>query len=62
MVIESKKAPDANGMEAKCQEALTQIVEREYLRGIAGFPTRLAYGVAFYQKSALVRKLGGTVP
>ena len=43
-------------MEHDCDEALKQIVDQEYAKGLDAYQV-LCYGIAFYQKSALVKKL-----
>ena len=56
LIIEAKKSDSADRMNQDCDEALKQIVDREYARGLDDW-TVLSYGIAFYQKSALVKKL-----
>jgi hypothetical protein len=43
-------------MEQDCDAALTQIEARQYADSLYGYRTILRYGVAFYRKSALVKK------
>ena len=43
-------------MEHDCEEALRQIRDQEYARGLDAYQV-YSYGIAFYQKSALVKKL-----
>ena len=57
MLIETKKSKDESDMEKDAKEGLQQIVEKEYLAGFEGFDSVVAYGVSFYRKRALVRKL-----
>ena len=58
MIIEVKKADSKADMEKTCDEALKQIVDKEYAKNLdTGFKTVLCYGIAFFQKSALVKKL-----
>ena len=59
LVIETKRATEASQMENICQEALQQIISRGYAVGedFEGYRSVSCYGVAFYRKSALVRKL-----
>lgn len=57
IVIEAKKSKTEERMEQDCADALQQIVEKRYADGLKGYRTIQCYGVAFYQKSALVRKL-----
>ena len=57
MLIETKKSVDEGSMEADAREGLEQIVKNEYLTGFDGFDSVVAYGISFYKKRALVRKL-----
>ena len=57
LIIEAKRSVQEDKMEQDCQEALKQIVDRQYAKGLRGYRTIQCYGVAFYQKSALVKKL-----
>ena len=58
LIIEAKKVDSENAMERACQDALFQIADRKYAedRDFEGYRTILCYGVAFYKKSALVKK------
>ena len=45
-------------MEKSCDEALKQIVDNEYAKNLdAGFERVLCYGIAFFQKTAMIKKL-----
>ena len=45
-------------MEKDCDEALKQIVDNEYAKNLdEGFETVLCYGISFYRKTALIKKL-----
>ena len=58
MIIEVKKSDSRVNMEKSCDEALKQISEREYAKNLdSGFETVLCYGIAFFQKSVLIKKL-----
>ena len=58
MIIEAKKSDSAAQMEKDCTDALKQIVDQEYAKNLnAGFENTLCYGISFFQKSALIRKL-----
>ena len=58
MIIEAKKADSAAQMEAACNEAIKQIVDKGYTRAVEpGYETVLCYGIAFFQKSAMIKKL-----
>lgn len=56
MIIEAKIAESEGRMEHWCDEALDQIERQGYARGLNGYRQIMKYGVAFYQKSALVRR------
>jgi hypothetical protein len=43
-------------MEHDCEEALRQILDCEYAKGLDEYEV-ICYGIAFFRKSALVRKL-----
>ena len=58
MIIEVKKADSMAEMEKSCRDALKQIVENEYAKEVdVGFDTVLCYGIAFFRKTAMIRKL-----
>ena len=58
LIIEVKKADSAAKMGAACDEALKQIVEKGYAKKIEpGYEKIICYGIAFFQKSALIKKL-----
>lgn len=58
MIIEAKKSDSAAQMEKDCEEALKQIVDEEYAKNLDdGYEQILCYGIAFYRKSAMIRKL-----
>ena len=58
MIIEVKKAGSREEMEKTCREALKQIEDKEYAKDLdIGFETVLCYGIAFFRKTALIRKL-----
>ena len=58
LIIEVKKADSAAKMGAACDEALKQIVEKGYAKKIeTGYEKIICYGIAFFQKSALIKKL-----
>ena len=56
IIIEAKKSDSAGQMGSDCDEALKQIVDQEYAKGLDAYQV-YCYGIAFYQKSALVKKL-----
>jgi len=58
MIIEVKKSDSKANMEKFCDEALKQIVDNEYAKNLdVGFETVRCYGIAFFQKSAMIKKL-----
>ena len=58
MLIEAKRSASREEMEADCQRALQQISEKEYTRSLeAGYENVVCYGIAFFRKSAMIRKL-----
>ena len=58
MIIEAKKSDSAAQMEKDCNDALKQIVDQGYAKNLSsGFETILCYGISFFQKSAMIRKL-----
>ena len=58
MIIEAKKADTQAGMEKSCDEALKQIEEKQYVKRIdPGYKEVICYGIAFFQKSAMIKKL-----
>lgn len=56
IIIEAKIAKSEEAMEEKCEEAITQIKEKEYAKNLEGYRQIRCYGIAFYKKSALVKK------
>ncbi|MBQ3799904.1 MAG: AAA family ATPase [Treponema sp.] len=56
IIIEAKKSASRADMEAAAIRALEQIDTRKYAEGLYGYTQVLCYGVAFFQKEALVRK------
>ena len=57
IIIEAKKAGSEAAMEKAAQEGKEQMIRKQYIRGLAGYRTILCYGISFYQKTALVKKL-----
>ncbi len=56
MLIEAKKSRSEERMEQDCREALAQIDEQQYARRLKGYRQVMRYGVAFFEKQALVKK------
>ena len=42
-------------MEHWCNEAIRQIVEKQYAKDVRGFNEVLCYGISFFEKSARVK-------
>ena len=58
LIIEVKKADSAARMDAACDEALKQIIEKGYAKAIEpGYEKIICYGIAFFQKSVMIKKL-----
>ncbi|MBR2529351.1 MAG: AAA family ATPase [Blautia sp.] len=53
LIIEAKKSNSKGQMGHACKEALQQIVDMEYAKNLDAY-TVICYGIAFFQKSALV--------
>lgn len=58
VILELKVTKDIKDMEAKCQEALAQIAERQYEADLIsdGYTPILKYGVCFFKKGCMVIK------
>ena len=57
IIIETKKSDKASETERDCDNALKQIVENQYADKLEGYRNIICYGVAFFKKTALVKKL-----
>ena len=58
MIFEVKKADTADRMNEACDEAIQQIVDKGYAKTIEpGYEKILCYGISFFQKSAMIKKL-----
>ena len=57
LVIEAKKSESEEHMERDCEDALNQIVKMKYAEALKGYSEIKWYGIAFYRKSALVKKM-----
>lgn len=56
MIIEVKKSTSRGHMEKDCEDALRQIVDEEYAEKLdEGYENVRCYGIAFFQKSALIK-------
>ncbi len=57
MILEAKKSDRESDMQKDALAGKQQIVNKEYLRGFPGFESVMCYGISFFQKKALVKKL-----
>ena len=57
IIVEAKKSDHQAAMNADCDEALRQIVEKKYAEGLYGYEQILCYGISFFQKQAKVKLL-----
>ena len=57
MILEAKKSKTEKDMQKDALDGKQQIVDKEYLRGFPGFESVMCYGVSFFEKKALVKKL-----
>ena len=59
IIIETKKSQKEADMEKDCKNALNQITARKYANDtrLKGYKTILCYGIAFFEKQALVKLL-----
>ena len=57
IIIEAKKSASEDQMEKDCAEALAQIEKNRYVEGLKVYTSVMCYGVAFFRKSARVKRL-----
>lgn len=57
IIIEAKISKSKSRMEYWCDEAINQIQKNGYAQGLEGYRDIKCYGIAFYRKSALVKKM-----
>lgn len=57
IIIEAKIAKQESDLEKECNKAIEQIITEKYAEGVIGYEQVLCYGVAFYQKKALLKRL-----
>ena len=58
MILEAKKSDSKSLMSKDCDDALKQIVDQEYAADLQDeFGDVLCYGIAFFRKSAMIKKL-----
>lgn len=57
LIIEAKRSETADRMDFWCDEAINQIRREKYWRELDGYRTIPCYGVSFFKKDALVKKM-----
>lgn len=57
IIIEAKRSDSQTAMANDCDEALAQIERNQYAANLDGYTQVMRYGVSFFKKSALVKKL-----
>lgn len=57
MLLETKKSAREEDMEKDALAGKQQIVEKEYMSGFSGYDSVVCYGISFFRKKALVKKL-----
>ena len=55
IIIEAKHSENEKSMEHDCDQAIQQLRENQYALRLNGYTTVLRYGIAFYQKQALIK-------
>jgi len=57
MILEAKKSDREEDMQRDALDGKQQIVDKDYLRGFPGFESVVCYGISFFRKKALVKRL-----
>jgi hypothetical protein len=57
MILEAKKSDKEEDMPKDALDGRQQIVDKEYMRGFPGYESVMCYGISFFKKKALVRRL-----
>ena len=57
IIIEAKKSDSAEKMALDCDEAIDQIKKNQYAANMDGYTQIFCYGISFFKKSALVKKM-----
>lgn len=58
MIIEAKRSSSQTEMEKDCDRALRQIADEEYAKQLdSGYETVRCYGISFFRKTALIKKM-----
>lgn len=55
IIIEAKHSESEKQMEHDCDQAIKQLRENQYALRLNGYTTVLRYGIAFYQKQAMIK-------
>ncbi len=55
IIIEAKRSVSEAQMQSDCDAAIRQIRDNQYARQLTGYRQIMRYGVAFYQKQALIK-------
>ena len=56
IIIEAKKSKKESDMKKDCAEAIKQITDEKYEKGLSEYESIISYGVSFFKKKALVVK------
>jgi hypothetical protein len=57
MILEAKKSDKEEDMMKDALAGKQQILEKEYFRNFTGFDSVLCYGISFFRKKAMVKRL-----
>jgi hypothetical protein len=57
MILEAKKSVKEEDMQKDALDGRQQILDKEYMRGFPGYESVICYGISFFKKKALVKKL-----
>ena len=60
IIIEAKIADKSSDLDRECDKAIKQIKDQKYAEGLYGYEKICCYGIAFFQKQAKVKLLGGS--
>ncbi|MCI8969247.1 MAG: hypothetical protein HFH75_17025 [Lachnospiraceae bacterium] len=55
IIIEAKRSEKEPQLETDCSKAVSQITAMKYADGLYGYEQILCYGIAFFQKRAMVK-------
>lgn len=56
IIIEAKKSKHESKLETDCENAISQMNTRKYADGLYGYEQILCYGIAFFQKQAMIKE------